>query len=503
MGDLDFSVGLKRAGAILVVALAGLALSSSPISAETKAPDPTVVRKAAAAADAGDCKTALRLLTPMLKSAEDMPDGLRAPLIDAAASCAITLQQIPLAYDYAVKGTAFDNASDWLWRMRLLIELDGKRTDAALATITAMTQGRGAALNSVPVKFIIEFDNAMRRSDNAAGRRRLLAMLVQPSYQPDEPVPVTDVFRRRYAELLYDAGEKEAALTLARQIDTPPIVMTMSVDPRFHAAVPSSYDARAATIAFLERLQEIASRHPESLDTVIEISSAQRRLGKPDLALATLQAGNPTVGRTTAFVDKDEKLNWWWDAVARAHEAADRYDEAVAAMRQGIGADENGQRNVSQTINLAEAQLRYGRPGDALETLAIFDREKMAVSHYGEMEMRFARGCAAKQAGKGDPSGDVAFTKAHATDHPQALGDLLLCIGDIDGAAAEFIARLDDPARRADALLELSDYDPPLSTAPADPVYSRIPALRARDDVKAAIARAGDVRKFNVQRGDL
>jgi tetratricopeptide (TPR) repeat protein len=486
------------------LAIAGFVMTGSAARAESRAAgDRASLDAGVRAAQAGDCKAALRLISPVLKSPNALAENVRAAVDLVALGCALKINDTALAYGYSLDGTGLNDASDELWRMRLGLELDGKRHDAALTTVTLMTQGRGAALNAVPVRWLLALDNGLRDAGDTAGRRRLLAMLAEPSYVPIEPIPVADLIRRRYAEVLFDAGEKEAALGLVAQIETPSTVMAVSVDPRFRSAVRAGFDARKATAAFLDRLNDIAARHPDSLDVVIEIAAAQRLMGQPEAALATLHAGDPTVAGARPFADKDEKLNWWWDGVARSHAAAGHYEQAVAAMQQGMGLKEDGQPNVSQTINLAEAQLRYGHFDDALATLDVFQRQSLPASPYGEMEMRFARGCAAQRAGKGDPHGDVAFAKAHPGDHPQALSDLLLCIGDIDSAATAFIARLDDPARRVDALLELSEFDAPAGTVPADPVYGQLRALTARDDVKAAIARAGGARKFNVQRLDL
>ena len=83
------------------------------------------------------------------------------------------------------------------------------------------------------------------------------------------------------------------------------------------------------------------------------------------------------------------------------------------------------------------------------------------------------------------------------------MADLYLCLGDMDGAAAAFIRRLEDPDRRADALLQLSDYDDPPVKRPPHPVHSRLEALKSREDVKAAIEKAGGIRRFRLQRGEL
>lgn len=487
-------------------ALAALALLASPSAGHAsapKSPDYAALQAGLRAAQTNDCKGALKLMAPVLRQPQVLPDEPRAAADAVAALCALRVDQTATAYGYALDGTALQVADDELWRIRLGIELDQKKTDAALETVTRLTEGRGAALNGMPVRWLLSLDNNLRDAGNAVGRRRLLAILTEPNYLPNEAVPVADLFRQRYAEVLYDAGEKDAALGLVARIETPSELMALSVDSRFRAAVPASFDARKALGAWHAKLKALAPLHPDSLDLVIEMAAAQRQMGQPEAALETLKASDPTAPGARRYGDKDQKLNWWWDGIARAHEKAGHYEESTAAMRQGMGLKEGGLPNVSQTINLAETQLRFGHFDDALATLSALSGDPKSTSPYGNLEMRFARGCAAARAGKGDPFDDLAYAKAHPKDHPQALADLLLCVGDLDGAATAFIARLDDPLRRSDALLELSDYDPPVAGRPADPVYARLADLRAREDVKAAIARAGGIRSFNIQRPDL
>ncbi|MBA4010704.1 MAG: hypothetical protein C0481_02450 [Phenylobacterium sp.] len=94
---------------------------------------------------------------------------------------------------------------------------------------------------------------------------------------------------------------------------------------------------------------------------------------------------------------------------------------------------------------------------------------------------------------------DLEYAAAHEADHQEALTILQLCTGDLDGAATTIIRRLDDPANRADALLLLSDFDPHRPTYPVTPDDLRLPEIKARADVQAAIARAGLVQRFRLQ----
>jgi hypothetical protein len=51
----------------------------------------------------------------------------------------------------------------------------------------------------------------------------------------------------------------------------------------------------------------------------------------------------------------------------------------------------------------------------------------------------------------------------------------------------------------ARTLLRLSDFDPPPVALPPGPIDAKLPALKARADVKAAIARAGGIRRIHLQ----
>ncbi len=458
------------------------------------------------AMNAKDYATALRLITGGIAApaSATLPTAVRVAALEAGVTCAYETGQKDLAHRFALDATQFDEASDWVWRTRLWLELGAKTPDAALATVVAMTQGRGGALNSAPVQWMFSLTRQLRDGGDLAARRRLLGVLTAPSYQPQFAVPVIDPFRRDYAGLLYEAGEKDAALAQIRQIENSSMLLLLSVDPRFRQALGADFSPRAAVERFVATLRAAAILHPESLEVVIEIAARERQLGHADAALATLQAAAPLGPKAASYTDLGEQLNWWWDGVGRAQEALGHSDAALSAFAQGKATAEYGSLNVSQTINLAWAQLRLGHASDALATLTAFDVPGRDVSPYGVMEMRSVQACAATQLGKTADAGvAIAFVKAHRRDNVGALGDVMLCTGDFDGAAADFIQRLDDPEQRSNALLELSGYDPPDGTLPPDPIYSRLPMLERRADVQAAIVRAGGTRRIPLQREPL
>jgi len=465
-------------------------------------------RKIGAAYDQGDCATVLKLVVPRLKPSDSggVSDKIRATGYELAASCATKTDRDDLALRFALDGTALEDASDWLWRLRLAIELQKDQFEPALTTIEAMTQGRGAALNGVPIQWIHQTLTELKARHQDDLRRRLLKVLTE-SYRPDNPFDSIDYFRRDYAGILYDAGDKAGAAALIHDIDNERVANELSFDPRFKPMLAADFDVRAGAERSLARARDLMRQHPDQLEPIVRVADQLRRLGRPQEALAVLESARPSIGQmgaqTGAFTDRDDQLNWWWNGIASTQGMLGHYDEAIAAMRSGADVKENGALNVSQVINLAEAQIHFGKPQEALATLAMFDGQPRSLSPYGEMEMRFARGCANALAGHKDAfAADLAFARAHETDHGEALSDLLLCSGDLDGAAAAVIRRLDDPERRTGALLQLSDYDAPPVALP-DPVYAHMPALKARADMQAAIVRAGGTRRIHLQRDEL
>lgn len=485
----------------LLLPISALA-QQSPDDAAGTAPPYVVsdaIRTAVTQAQQGQCADALPVLNASLDQPA-IPDNVKSALLGGVVQCLLAAGDSDTAYRRTLDVTATSHFIGWPWRIRLLLELQRSNLPAAVDTIETISRNDITTLNNVPVEWLIDLSRALFRTDGSGPlQRRLYNVLLRNDYQPRAAVPVTDVFRRNYALLLARTGESEFALAVARQIQATPILIALSVEPGVRSVVAADFDARASLEQYLAMLRSRVSEFPDSLELQIEIASAERQLGRVSAALATLAAADPRAENAPNYADRDQRLNWWWDGVARAQAAANNYDAAIFAMGVGATVDESGGLNVSQAINLGETHLRFGRADRALASLAPFDRNSPPVSPYGEAAMRYVRGCAAALTGNTAlAASDLAYLRAHANDNPQALVNVLLCQNDIDGAAVLYIARLDDPEKSGAALLELSDFDLQTAVSQQDPVASRLPALKARGDVQAAILRAGGIRRFNV-----
>jgi tetratricopeptide (TPR) repeat protein len=394
----------------------------------------------------------------------------------------------------------FANRSDLAWQYRFMAAVDSEKYEAAVATIEGMSQSKGTALNSLPMDSLWRLDSSLKESGQKALRRRLLAVLASDRYDPDETAVPPDDFRLSYARMLMDAGDSKRARALALALRNPGSIGEASLDLRLRGFFPAEVDVRAAAEAELAAHREAMARHPDRLQPVFETSENLRQLGRVQEALKLLRSAKAKLDDPGAFTDLEENLGWFWDNVGRTYVMLGRYDDALAAYAKGGSAGEHGNLNVSQVLNMAAKQIRFGRNEDALRTIAVFDDPKRLRSAYGEMVLRYVRGCAHAFAGRPAlAAADVAYAKAHEKDNEGVYAELLLCTGDMDGAAAAYIKRLDDPEQRSEVLMTFSDFDDPPVAVQPDPFDALMDAIEARPDVKAAIRRAGGVRRFRVQ----
>jgi hypothetical protein len=480
---------------MVIVASSGAAWAQA--GGLTKA-DLKVLAEIAVAAEAGNCDLVVKRAGPLVeRRRRNLPADLTASLYEAMVACHVEAKRLDRAYSLALRGTALAESTPQLWQMRLEIEAWEKRYADAASTLEAMTQGHGATLNAIRLDWIWELLRAMKDSGAAEARTRTLKLLASDAYAPAEAYGSNDGFRLSYAQDRLAAGDSAAAGPVVARLDEPFSIATASLDPRMRGFLPN-VDLAAAAAKSLARHQEWMAREPDRLRPLIAVAQNLRQLGRGKEALAVLKSAEPRLPKLTAKEDSDH-VNWWWNELAITYETLHRPDEAVEAYRNGSKASEGGVPNVSQLINLALAQNRFGRPKDALATLAQRDLSAEGATPYGIMLYRRARACALHLDGRGaEGSADVAYIRSHEKDAPGAVTDLYLCLGDMEAAAASAIRRLEDPEDRPVLLLELSDFDlapPPFAT---DRTARNLELLKKRADVKAAIDRAGGTRRFNV-----
>ncbi|WP_345573533.1 hypothetical protein [Stakelama sediminis] len=399
-----------------------------------------------------------------------------------------------------VIATRSDAAPDALWYMRLWLEHHKGDDAAAVATVEAMSSGRGRALNAIPRPLLFDLDTALKKAGNTALRIRLLKVLSADSYIPDDTVLPPDAFKQRYATLLFAQGQKDEARAVVKSIREPAIVRDMLFEPGLRTLFGPDYDFRALVERRNAALKRIAQEHPDLLEPVVIRSVYLQILGKPQEALQILNAARAKIDVPNHYSDAQHQVIWFWNEWASAETMLGKYDDAVAAFRQATSKQEDGGANVSQVINLAATQLQFAHPEAALSTLKAFDDDSRSTSPFGEMQFREVRGCANSRLGHADKANsDLEYLQQHEADAPAALTDMLICMDDVDSAAASYIRRLQNPEQQAGALIELSDFADPPVQLPSYPGQKVLKQLKARADVRAAAAQAGGIRHLNVQ----
>jgi hypothetical protein len=192
------------------------------------------LHKAVDAAQAGDCKSATQTIVPMLDGHDpSLPADLLGPIYQVVISCEIRLDRSADAYRHALAGSALENSADDLWRMRVALELDDHRAEAAVMSVETMSQGRGAALNALPVRWFYQLDRRLKEQNLSGLRRRLLTILSANAYVPKDQAPgAADGFRHNLANILFDAGDRAGAAALLADIGSPSELADIFLNPR-------------------------------------------------------------------------------------------------------------------------------------------------------------------------------------------------------------------------------------------------------------------------------
>ncbi len=464
-----------------------------------------------AAMSKGQCEAGLPAARRIVASPpfETLTDDLKGTVWEFAADCAIKNKNWEEGFVDVREATALNQASDWAWIVRVELGVQLDRPDDVAETVETLVRVRPAALKTIGGATFAQFVNRQETSGRADAARRVLNVLEEVGYRSPEPGMRDDSLWANFARLLADSGEMDHARSLLERIGDSKVLLEVKLDGRFAAMVaadPTKFDIKASAERELVADQATMAAHQDLLALVVAVATDLRALERYDQALTLLQsaldraAGAPK-GKP-AFSDQDEQLNWIQDAKSLDLLDLGRGDDALAVERQAASSEEQGDANVSQTINLAGLLESEGRPADALVDLKDFEQSRSA-SDYGAMWVRATRGCADAQLGRAsDLATELGFVAEHRKDNPSARLRALICANDLDAAAAEFITQLTDPAERASALVNLSHFDPPNHPTPIDAAFrARLEQIAARPDVTAAVAKVGHVERVRLNGG--
>jgi len=446
----------------------------------------------------GGCESALPVARQFWRTREFQDQLAREDqegFLSAVMQCALSLGDGREAIDAA--NAVRDLGANWIDRARLEMALFLQ--DDALAAEAFLDLARTS-----PKEFgVLESYNAwgaLRAAERIEGGESVvLSMheaLLAANYAPPEGY-YDDYFRLDHARLLLEEGRTNEARARLEGVVDPRAILTVRInrlyDPlRRDSAFERRLDVERSAEAALERARRAVGEDPRRLSLVLQLTSTLRDLGRSQEALAVLEpvllvAQGPE--GEARFDDLTTQLNWIVYAKAdilydlgRNTEARTIYAEAIAA--QGIG-----QGNI--VLTFAGMLNAEGRGADALAVLELAPRAPPA---YADVWLQSERACAAHLAGDA-PLRDEALARMRRNEMDDAAAAMhaLLCVNDIDGAAALMIRRLQSPAHREAALVALQPFRR-LETRrmPAEVVeLERLQQVRERADVRAAVEPVG------------
>jgi hypothetical protein len=455
--------------------------------------------------DRAQCEAALPASREFWHSSDfaTLTPEVQAALLLEMVQCAVRLRDADAAI--AMSQTARALGASWADFTLLVLGVTFERDAVAIEGFHATAARDRSRLARMPWRLAWGALRAARDMDpSGAEELRVHGVLAALPYAPDEGGS-DDSLRMDHALLLLAAGQTERARERISTVIDPRHVMTMRVDRRFDVlrqALDSAgrLDVRAAAEADLARARVQADGDPTNLHGFLDVAQALRSLGLHTEALALLdyhiaRAQAPGGG---GYEDTSGSLNWLLNERAYILYELNRPEEARDAFGLSIAAREHGDWNVSQVINFASMLVNEQRPRDALEVVQTVGES----SPYGDMWIATVRACAAAQLGDATlQEAAMAFLREHAEDNVAALARAHLCMNDLDAAAALYVQRLNDPAKRSAALLALQRYRaPPGSALPYDAVLrERLDRVRERTDVQAAVAAVGRIEDVPLQ----
>jgi len=219
-----------------------------------------------------------------------------------------------------------------------------------------------------------------------------------------------------------------------------------------------------------------------------DVGRSQEALAEIERVLPAAQAPPPA----NNFDDLQDELSWLLNAKADLLYDLGRNDEARTMFSSSVTVNLKGEVNANQAVAFAAMLNAEGRGGDALQVLRTLSR----LSIYGDMLEQSERACAADQTHDQRTRDEaLAALRAHETANPGALSHALLCVNDLDGAAALMIRRLSNPVEREQALLALQRYHRvETRRMPMEVVeLQRLAQIRDRADIRTAVASVGRI----------
>lgn len=334
-------------------------------------------------------------------------------------------------------------------------------------------------------------------ADDEPLRLRLLNALATLNFGPVDPLDQEDQFWEDHARLLAKTGAppRDVLLALKRLVGVDE-QLGAALSPRFAAARrldESWFEPRAIVMRAFERADRLAVKETDRVTLVTRRADLLERLGRPAEALALVDKAllRAQVSPQT-FSDLDGGLLNLRAERAFSLWQLGRFDEAIAEDRAIVKDARPREGYDGWADNMLISHLNAdGRGQAALKALDYFLYRP--DGNLGDW-VTARSACVNAQLGRlTAASRDLKELKADTTP---ARTYALLCLDDLDAAAANYKARLADPDTAPWAIQALSARVRPQGLGRWDAVVlDRQAQVAARRDVQAALVAAGGARR--------
>ena len=504
-----------RVATIVMSALLGVCAAGPAGSAETPSATPApeipavdvyryALQRAVKQASEGELGDAYPALLGVIRSPvfDQFESAERHWALFVGGLVALDLDKTAEAHPLLVRACALPDADgdDWVARLNAARLLD-HREDMVLS-LTRIARQWPKSLDELIYQVVTETVSYAHQVPNSeAVLHELLDALYTAKWTFPEKIEPSYMWRD-LAALEIDRKQFARAREIVSRVRSPHIVIGMRIDRRFdrlRESVPKYFDVEAAVKNELAMMRAIVQRSPRSLNAIVELTYSQLGAGLYEETLATtaevLRKIETAPPKEPPYDDMD-KVIWIYDNKSRALAATQRWSEAEQEVRAAADRKEDGERNVSNVINLAWFYADAGRSDDALATLVDLGQN---MSKYGLMQMHGVRYAAALQKGDAEIANEsLAYLVEHRNDSLDMWQWTLVIANRLDEAAALLIERLRDPVLRASVLNDVQDYENPAPQEQRAVWNARWRQIRDRADVRKAIDAVGRVEKFRI-----
>lgn len=378
--------------------------------------------------------------------------------------------------------------------------------DRLLATIEAAAArlpplAREEFNSAVPRDQVRQLVRALGGDEHSPRNGPLLEALAALNWPGDHWPSARDEVKLALVDRYLERGDRAAAARFAPRIEAPLHLLDLLLGRRYDGLHPHAADPLAALRRALDREDRLTAAalaaRPHSIPVVHERAQHLSSIGRSAEALAVLQ---PLLRDVRATVAADDDGMWAVLEAVNALLDLGRRDEAVALMERLVALDlALDSQLIGARIDHIDVLRVAGRPASALAyALRLRPEAEFHANAGGQRWVEAGIVCALADLGRAAEAAPYLAPLQDRYDSPMALTMAMLCLGDLDAAAASLVRELgsDDPGS---AIQTLQEYEIPGAASP-DPLAARMDAVRRRPEVVAALARVGRALRLPLSR---